>query len=216
MRQLFTVLLFSLSLVSFGQQKLNGTYCTPSGFVGYCFTFKLDSLFEYFSWTCLGGENGKGIFKLNNDKLIFNFIDEDPVKNYFKTNQTNCNEVDSITLNFVVFDLTTDETITFPEILLTGSENETLKTSGNVDGIAKIKVKKSTVKSEIKVSYTGFKSFSFSIYTESCQDIKVYLIPHNNQVKAGTKWEYSIIKFDKSSLTLREDELDILFTKARK
>jgi hypothetical protein len=155
------------------------------------------------------------MFKINNDKLSLDFTDEDSLKNYFKVKNSNCNMVDSITLNFIVLDMTTNNNIPFPSILFTNSQNDTIKTSGNFEGMAKIKVKKSTLKSEINISYMGT-SFSFHLNTESCQDIKVYMTPYYDHVKAGTKWEYLLIKLDETSLTLRENESDLLFTKVQK
>ena len=172
MRQLITILLFTLSFISFGQQKLNGTYRSPSSYVYNSLTFKSDSLFEYSFGICELGRKGNGIFKIKNDKLILNFTDEDSVKNYFKVSNTNCNTVDSITLNFVVIDMTTDDTIPFPAIWITDSKNETIKTLGNIDGIAKIKVKKSTLKSEINVRFTFYTSFSFRLNMKTVKTSK--------------------------------------------
>lgn len=70
MKPYYTILLMSLMFGAFGQKKPKGTFCTPPGFVGYCLTFKNDSVFEYSFWSCINQIRAKGIYRINEGELI--------------------------------------------------------------------------------------------------------------------------------------------------
>lgn len=216
MRRPYTILFILFSFTSFGQEKLKGTYCSPADFVGYCLTFKNDSLFEYSSWSCLSSEKGNGTYKQDKNKLTLNFISDDTLKNSFAIKETNCNTTDSITLTFLIIDKETNEALPFANIWLTGLPNETKGTLTDINGNASIKVKSPKKEFEINISYVGYKRSSYKINADNCKDIKVYLAnSFNNFVENGTKWEYKIKKTDPNKLTLRQDKFDIILTRQK-
>ena len=195
MKGLITILCLFISNFSFSQKRLDGTYCSRTDFVGYCLNFKNDSLFEYSSWTCMGGKKGNGIYRLDGKQLTLNFVTKDCFKSSYSFIEGACSENDSTTLTFLFMDYENNYTIPFVEVSVQDSVSISTIKSADVEGNCRLKVKKSTEELQITLKYAGYEKFSFKINADNCKDIKVNLLfILDKECGKERKWEFTIEK----------------------
>lgn len=59
-----TVSMILILATSFGQTKIEGKFCSQDNWNWYCMKFYSDSLFISSAWSCGGGGESKGIYKI--------------------------------------------------------------------------------------------------------------------------------------------------------
>ncbi len=217
MKRKFTILFLLISSTSFCQEKLEGTYCSPSDFAGYCITFKSDSMFDYSIWSCTGSEVGKGTYNLHKKKLSLLFTNTDTLENSFVLKKTRCETFDSSTLNFLVKEKEYNDPLPLVKINLTSSFNITNDFISDLDGKATIKTKKSSEEFDAIIHYPGYKTFTIKLKTDTCFDITVSLTYNSNKIlKTNTKWEFKVKTQNQDKLALKKRQKKIILTKQKK
>lgn len=203
------------SINIFGQNINESIYCSPADFVGYCIKFKKDRQFEYTYWTCLGDEKGNGNYIQSKRKLILNFTNPDTLsKNSVVIADTISTNTDSSTLYFSICDIIDNEPLPFVNIVpfLNGIQHGS--STSDINGYAKINLKKSNAIHEVKIAFVGFKTYTFNIRPECSKLIKVKLAEaQNNYVQNGVVWTYKIVKETKEQITLRKNRHNITLQK---
>ena len=208
--------LFLIPLTTFGQMKFDGTFCSKTDFVGFCLTFKNDSLFDYSSWTCLGGIKGNGIYKIKKKTLTFRFVSDDTLKNTVAIDKTNCNNNDSITLHFSIIDKKFNEPMQAASINLKSSSVDSLWFSSDQNGNANLKIRRTDKEYWVSTSYIGYKGYSFKINPDNCMDIKIFLVQSWGIIENGEIWKFKIKKHNSKRLILQDNEYKTSLYKKKK
>ncbi len=217
MRRFLTLLFLLCSLLSFGQAKPEGTYCSPPDLYGYCLTFKSGSLFEYNWASCTGAETGRGTYEIENNHLTLHFISDDAPKKSFEIKDANCGSNDQITFTFLIVEEETNEPLPYANISLAGSRDDTPEILSDLNGSATLSLEKTDKETEIKISFLGYKAVSFKINADKCKDIKISLEnSFIHRIADGTEREYVIKKSSGNTLTLRQSGTDIRLTRRRR
>ena len=214
MNRIIVILITILPIIVLGQKTLEGKYCSPKDFIGFCIRFNKDSTFTYTSWSCLSDNIGTGIYKIHLKKLILKF---DSTENYIASKHVNKKiedqDRDSIKLIFNVLDVSDSTKLPFANILI--SENEYKYYGDSIDfvrttdisGIAEIKLLKQNIDKWITVTFVTYNSYSFKINLMNSQNIGIYLSPHNFGRIENEIYTYDIKKKHKNKIIIVDKEL---------
>lgn len=198
-------LLFSFLLLGswvFGQEKLQGKFSCPKGFVGESIQFHKKYRFNYSAWSCTGREDGEGKYQLTNDELVlfFDTISKQENKNTFFIEKAEQTIEDSILIKIQVLD-ENKQTLPFVNIEIQGVN---IGSSTNFEGRAYLKVPKSIQQDSLKITYIGYFPFSFPLKLNQNYEIKVIMkddvFTHNI---SGAIYRYKFHRKNKKSFTLR-------------
>lgn len=187
MKSLIPILLLFCSFASYSQTSFSDTLEGN----GKRIILKKDNCFEYSfkidSMTYPAQSEAKGIYNFHNNKLILVFDDpkqsnytiisppaEPPSPSFpstFNVQNINCDSLNKINLNFQVVNQD-NKPLTGATILLLG-----LGKGANVkkDGSAKIGNIEKNKNITVNISYIGYESFKFKLYSDSSKFIKVVM-----------------------------------------
>ena len=219
MKPIFTLIFFQLSILSYGQTKFDGLYCSSNNIATHCISLTEDSLFEY-NWSgCMNKLKGKGTYKINKKNIILNFISVDTLTNSFQLKEvSNCDTNDYLTINFFSIDKESYDTISFVTVLLTNLSGELVAAQQtNIYGIATFKIPKSKEAYIIKAHFTGYKDFSISgILADKCKDLTVkFAYGDNSIIENGTQFKYEFRTNRKKQIISLENKDGLVLWKIR-
>jgi hypothetical protein len=203
-RRSIAIIALTAALSASGQKKLNGEYCTEVDYTGLCLTFTGDSLFDYRFYTCLSGERGSGIYKIDKRKLILFFSQADTTP-WSKIEQYKCNDTDSVVFKIFVMYRATKEQLPFANILIKSSGDSMVGTT-DLNGECSLLLRKNGEEIELTFMWIGYKKTTIRISAVECKQIQIFLEPsHNARIYYETR-EYKIVKIEKKKLFLLEDK----------
>lgn len=206
MRQIIIILILLETVIFFGQSKVEGTFCSSSGYSSYCLTLNSDSLFSYESSGCLTKAIGSGKFKIDKNRLKLYFTKTDTAKNSFKIKSRECQNPDSITLIFVVKSFEDNAPIQNADIYFSKGEKISKNTLTDINGNATIKLKKSVSIFDINISIAMHKKVVIKATPDKCLDIETYLETSSvNYFENGEIREYEILRQTADNLSLRRN-----------
>jgi len=213
MKKILIILISILPIITFGQKALEGKYCSPQDYIGFCIEFNNDSTFIYNSWTCLSNDVGTGKYKINSRQLILKFDStENFIANRHEIENIKCQSRDSINLIFKVYD--SSDSIKLPFANIVFSQNKFINYADSIDfgkatdtlGIAEFKLLKQSIDKWVTVTYVGFKDYSFKINLMNCHNVEIYMNPYNFWEIENETFTYDIKKINKNKIVIIDQE----------
>jgi hypothetical protein len=192
---------------SFSQSKIEGVYCTEHQLNDFsnCFTFTDNSEFRYEESGDLGIQRkGSGTYKIVKKQLILNYNKTKVKYSSYHRISFWKSDKDSISLKFKISDIR-GKRIKGAIIIIDLKTKIGLKVDSN--GIANIKLKKSTLKNKITVNHLGFWTHTFDLILDKNYDIEINLNNGDNPALIKDKIiMYQIIENYNGNLVLKNGE----------
>jgi hypothetical protein len=163
-------LFFCLSLFA----QLEGKYTISYNGLGYkSYTFLKDNKFEYQSFLCTHGEQAKGTYKINNEKITFHYERDSIAKSIIEIDSFSSH--DSIrNINLEIYDKDNGEPLIGVSVT---SEDLSWGSITDFDGKLELITESTRVINKLLISYTFYDITSIPIQTNYNYNIKIYLFP---------------------------------------
>jgi hypothetical protein len=210
--------LFLISNYSFSQFTKLNRFCTKADYVGFCLSFKNDSLFDYQSWTCLEGIEGHGSYTLSKKILTLHFTTTDSLKSSTTIKNIECDMEEKTKLHISVRDHLNNTPLAGCTIQIKNVESVIAGAISDINGNVEMKFNKSSAIYTVSVKYIGYQTDFFNIKADSCNSVIILLVPSPSfEVKNGTEWVYKIKRHNRRKLILiPEPKEDQEIIKSRK
>ncbi len=189
---------------------LDGEYYYSTGFVGANWHFKKDGSFTYDMWSCTGGYEGVGNYKIKDDSIHITFA-QFPDSS-LHSSKIDSKRTDSLSeswmLKFEVSD--SSSALTSAVIIIMDTSGKTLKIAQtDWDGLAFIMLPDYNAAVFITIQYIGYGKIKYELQNPGSYFVKGTLAESfNSYFETNTRWDYRILNLSENKITWQTTYID--------
>lgn len=208
---------FFVILLSFScklPNTLDGKYYYSGGFVGESWLLKKDGSFTYNMYSCTGGYEGAGNYKIKDDSIHIIFAQYPGTS--LQSSKIESIKTDSLSksweLKFELSDRKDLSTLPFAVIITRDTSGNILKgTQTDLDGQAFINLPDYNATVFITIQYVGYEKINYELQNPGSYLVKGELADSfTKYIETNTRWDYRILNLSENKITWQTTYMDTI------